>query len=317
MRPPAFNIAHEVAVHSKAQNSNKFWRLALPIVLANLVFHITLWFTHLWQPTTLFSFMSFLFIVKPYRTDRMKQVKSKDDDLIQKTLLLINKEFKYSPNKGISKSQFIESRLINNVDFLYSGNRLINIKHDKFSISNIKVSHPSAIEFNTPFFEGVLTRINIPLHYRSYVLIRPSLVLNKSEIPEVFKQLFRRHMPTDAKKVYSNHKEFDNSFEIYTDYPQDWQLGLQDSLLNQLLSLNKQLLEIMHREKKMSKYILFTEHSLLKKSPLEISIVNKQIYLGIRNMKLFNIPQDSNNSETHEIIEKSISIIQSLHSIQF
>jgi len=317
LRPPVFNIAHEVAAHSKTPNSNKFWRLALPIVLANLAFHITLWFTHVWQPITLLSFMSLLFIVKPYRTDRIKQVKSKDDDLIRNALLLMNKEFKYSPHKGISKSQFIESRLINNVDYLYSGNRLINIKQDKFSISNIKVSHPSAIEFNTPFFEGVLTKINIPLHYHTYLLIRPSLILNKSEIPEVFKKLFRRHMPTDAKRVYSNHKEFDKSFEIYTDYPQNWQLGLQDSVLDQLLSLNKQLLEIMHREKQMSKYILFTEHSLLKKSPLEISIVNKQIYLGIRNMKLFNIPQDANNFETNEIIEKSISIIQHLHSLQF
>lgn len=317
MRFSTFNITHEVAIHGKTQNSNIFWRLALPIVLANIVFHIILWITQLWQPIATLSFLSFFLIIKLYLDEGKKQVKHKEDHLIQKALVKVYSELKYSSSKGISKSKFTESRLINNVDFIYSGNRLVNIKSNKFSISNIKVSHPSAIEFNTPFFEGVLAKKQTSNHFNGYLIIRPSLILNKTEIPEVFQKLFRRHMPTDSIRVLSKHKEFDKCFEIYTDKPKSWELGLQETILHQLLSLNKQLLEIMHQEKLKSEYILFTEHSLLKKSPLEISIVNNQIYLGIRNMKLFNIPHDSTDSKTNNTIEKSISIIQTIHSLHF
>ena len=80
----------------------------------------------------------------------------------------------------------------------------------------------------------------------------------------------------------------------------------------QILKLKDQLMEIMQKEKESGKYIVFASHSLLNNSPLEVSIVKNNVFLGIRNMKLFNPSLVGNIKES---TNKSIEIIQMISHI--
>ena len=159
--------------------------------------------------------------------------------------------------------------------------------------------------------------MNFPFHCNGYIIIVPSLLIQESNIPEIFQKLYRRYVPKGAQRVYSGNKEFDDSFEIYTNCRADWEEGLKEQAYKQLLDLNHYFLDIIQKEKALGKPLLFTEHSLLQKSPLEISIIKNQLFIGIKNLKIFNTNNEQSEPDVSKTIIESIKTVQYLSSLQF
>ena len=317
LRPPAYTHANNVKKHSMAQDFTKTWSLALLFLFVNIVFHILLWYFNNWQPIAIISLFTFLILILPFQQEKEKKIINNEDYLIKDNLSTHIKNTKYSPNKYISRETFKNSMLLNNVDFQYSGKRLIEIKPQGFSLSNIKADHFSAKDFDTPIFDGAFLKMDFPFHCNGYIIIVPSLLIEESNIPEIFQKLYRRYVPKDAQRVYSENKEFNDSFEIYTNCQADWENGLKEKTYKQLLYLNHYFLDIIQKEKASGKPLLFTEHSLLQKSPLEISIIKNHLFIGVKNLKIFNVNNEQTEVEISKTINESIKTIQQLSSLQF
>jgi len=316
LQPPAYHIANTTVVKSKAQDYTKTWSLALSLVLVNVIFHLVLWHFNSWNPIALFSIVSFCLIKKAYVNDKSKIYLSRKDNLIYEMLLEHLESFKYSPNKYISYSSFVKSKLLNNVDYQYSGSQLLNNRSIGFSICNATVRPVSDNDFDTPFFHGVLAKKNITNNLQGVIIIRPVLKLNKSDIPIIFKKLFNRYLPNNVQRVYTENQSFDKIFEIHTNAVNSWKQNINEVMLSQFIMLNEKLLEIMKNEKEADEHILFTEHNLLKKSPLEISIVNNRMFFGIKNMKLFLGNQKPNEPISMVQIQKSLDLVKLIHSLK-
>ena len=317
LQAPAYNRTNIVKKQSKAHDFTKTWSLAALFLFVNIVFHILLWYFNNWQPIAIISFLTFFMLILPFQQEKEKKIVNNEDYLIKDNLLTQIKNAKYSPNKYITREIFKNSMLLNNVDFQYSGKRLIEIKPQGFSISNIKADHLSAKDFDTPIFEGAFLKMNFPFHCDGYIIIFPSLLIQESNIPEIFQKLYRRYVPNGAQRVYSENKEFDDSFEIFTNCQADWKKGLKAETYKQLLYLNHYFLDIIQKEKASGKHLLFTEHSLLQKSPLEISIIKNHLFIGIKNLKIFNVENEQTEIEISKTLNESIKIIQQLSSLQF
>ena len=316
LQAPAYTHANNVKKHSRIRDFIKTWSLALLFLLVNIVFHISLWYFNNWQPIAIISFLTFFILILPFQQEKEKKMINNEDYLIKDSLSTQIKNAKYSPNKYISRETFKKSMLLNNVDFQYSGKRLIEIKPQDFSISNIKADHLSAKDFDTPIFEGAFLKMDFPYHCNGYIIIFPSLLIQESNIPEIFQKLYRRYVPKGAQRVFSENKEFDDSFEIYTNCKANWEKGLKAETYKQLLYLNHYFLDIIKKEKASGKPLLFTEHSLLQKSPLEISIIKNQLFIGIKNLKFFNTNNEQSEPDVLKTIIESVKTIQYLSSLQ-
>jgi len=200
------------------------------------------------------------------------------------------------------ESDFICSKLYNNVTFRYSGSHLFQDESLNISISNVLVTHEISNQ-QAPIFEGVFAKVYCQSGIHNSFILKPAYSYKNQHLPEVFKKLFQRYIPDHYQVIQTTNKQFNQEFDIYAKAEN---LQLSDAFLQQILKIKGKLMEFMHQEKTSGRYAVFTSHSLLKNSPLEISITDNYIFIGIRNMKIFSPSLEKNMKES---TRKSIELI--------
>jgi len=295
-------------LHDKTRNLFWFRGLALFILLANIILHFLLLKMEIWNPMSLLSILLFLALIPFLKKNKHYHSQIWQNESIKKALNKISSTSQFYPDNHIPESEFIRSSLYNNVEFQYSGSHLFQDEALNIRISNIRISQEISSQ-HPPIFDGVFAKISIQSEAKHNFIMKPAYSYKNQYLPEIFKKLFQRYIPEDFSTITTSNEKFNAVFDVYA---QDKEGKLSPRLMLQILKLKDQLMEIMQKEKESGKYIVFASHSLLNNSPLEISIVKNNVFLGIRNMKLFNPSLVGNIKES---TNKSIEIIQMISHI--
>lgn len=288
----------------EAQSNKRLLGLAVFVVLVNILIHFELWYYQIWTPYALVSLLLFLFIWLKLQNEHHVII-SKKTKQIKKLLSSKFSISDYYANICIEQNDFINSRFYDNLTFNYEGNNLM--VGENWAASNIYVSQnlTKSKEIIT-VFDGIFAKFNSRSFVDGLLIIKPTTIPDKADIPEVLQNLIHRYFTPEVDGSATGNFEFDSKFEIFSNPP-----ALQTKLLSSKMIQNILVIE----EKLTHDFNIVSNCSSNKmiKPALEISFIQNHIYVGVRGLKLF-IDINNSSSEIYKA-QKCLEIIKLISKI--
>ena len=298
----------EIFKNSKAQSNKRILGLAVFITAINVLLHFGLWYFQSWSPLALVSLSLFFLVLFQYKKEHRLLLTQKNAQIIQ---LLTSSGFSAATHhikQKVFQKDFIRSRLYDDLPFIYKGDNLL--KTENWFMSNITVSKKLPKNKEAIIvFDGVFAKFKNQLSVNGAVAIKPQIIGDKTEIPEVLQNLMHRYFTPTVLNTFTGNKVFDKRFEVFS-YPPE----LQTKVLT--LSIINSILEI---ESKLNNCFNFggnaSDSYKNRKSALEISFVEGYIYIGIRGLKLFNSNENYNSICEPDKFQECIELFEMINQI--
>jgi len=288
---------------SRVQRNKKLLGLAVFIAAINILFYWGLLHFQVWGPFALLSLSLFFLVFFQFKKNQQLLHAQKNAHIIQ---LLVSAGFPtvtFHPNKKVYKKDFVKSGLYDKLPFIYTGNQLLRTQ--SWFISNITVSKRLAKNKEAVIlFDGVFAKFKNQLPIDGVLIIKPLMISDKTEIPEVLRRLMHRYFTATVSSVATGNSEFDKVFEVFSSSPELQTKVLNSSVINNILEL-KQKLQNNHGTNGKAPI-----NNRVKNPVLEISFVEDYTYVGIRGIKLFNSNGNHNNIDDADGFQKCIEFIK-------
>ena len=289
-----------IQIYNKTKTTNLFKisrahnHYALIGLVLIIIIQIGLWYSNLWHPIVLSSFLIFGFVWIKY-TKEFGDILSRTNKKL--LIQLINSNFNkisYYPNKHIFKNCFIVSELYDFSSFIFKGSNLI--KGDGWFFSNIQVSLPISKNNNyLTIFDGIFAKIKIQNNIGGSVIIKPLPVKDKTVIPEILQHLIHRYYTPRVNSSATGNIFFDERFQVFTSPGVTQNKIINEKLMKNVLAIDETI-----------NYYFGKEYT-----GMELSFINNYIYIGIKGIKLFS----TDGSFDAEVAQKYMEIIKQITNI--
>lgn len=277
--------------------------LVVLIAVINILFHLGLLQFQLWNSFAFLSLSLFFLVLFQFKKNQQKLRTQKNAQIKQ---LLVSSGFPSAThhiNKKVFQKDFIRSRLYDNLPFIYTGDNLL--RTENWFISNVTVSKRLAKNKEAIIvFDGVFAKFKNQFPIDGLLIIKPLMISDKTEIPEVLQRLMHRYFTANVLSVATQHSEFDKEFEVFSSSPELQAKVLNANVINNILEMKKKLQSCRITNEKSP------INNRVKNTVLEISFIKDYIYVGVRGVKLLGSNAKSNPIYDLERFQKYIELIK-------
>jgi len=221
--------------------------------------------------------------------------------------LLRYKPLDYHPMKVFDKSNLYPGSYDNFLgDDLFTG----TIEGRELSFSDLKVSRHSRNSanwnYNTILFKGIFVTATIPNMGESSFIVEPRSTAEpgKSLIVKAIRKLQPHRTEPSALTGYPT---FDSTFQLLTHNLGQTMQQLTVRRMELILALD---IEFDNLCLKYPQNELDPGVKPAEKITVALSVNNDQLYMGIRNVQLFDLPFDSNLTHSEVLFQKSVELIR-------
>jgi len=180
----------------------------------------------------------------------------------------------------------------------------------QLSFSDLEVTRHSRNNanwnYNTIIFKGILVTATLPELYNGSFVVEPRATSEPSKLL-IVKAIRKLQHQRTIPLVDSGNLIFDSSFQLLTHNLGETMQHLTEKRMNLILELAR---EFEHLCLKYQQNDLDLGVKLTEKITIALSANNNQLYLGIRNVHLFDLPFDSDLTHSEVLFQKSVELIR-------
>lgn len=213
----------------------------------------------------------------------------------------------YQPSKVFDKSNLFPGTYDNFFgDDLFTG----SVEGRQLSFSDLEVTRHSRNNanwnHNTYIFKGIFAIATISERYNGSFVIEPRSTSEPSKlliVKAIRKLQHQRAIPL----VDSGNSTFDSSFQLLTHNLGETMQHLTEKRMNLILELAREFENLCL---KYPQNDLDIEVKPAEKITIALSVNDNQLYLGIGNVHLFDLPFDSDLTHSEVLFQKSVELIR-------
>jgi len=158
---------------------------------------------------------------------------------------------------------------------------------------------------NTVIFKGILVNATLPEPCNGGFIVEPRPV-SEPDRPAIVK-IIRKFTPQRAEKpAKTGFKEFDDPFQLLT---LDLGISMQCLTVKRMELITGLRRELNELNEKYTQNEPYSIEKPTDKLMVSLSVYHDQLYLGIRNLHLFDLPFDSDLTESEGLFNKSVELI--------
>lgn len=235
-----------------------------------ILIQIGLWYSNLWHPIVLSSFLLFGFVWIKYTKEHDDQISVENKKILNQLITSNFNKVSFHPKKYILKKCFLESELYDFSSFIFKGSNLL--VGEGWFISNIQVSLPISKNNNQlTIFDGIFAKIETQSTIDGNVIIKPLPVKDKAAIPEILQHLIHRYYSPKVKSTTTGDITFDEKFEVFASSSTTQKSVVTKNAIKNILKIDETI-----------NYYFGKEYT-----GMELSYNNSKLYIGVKGIKLF------------------------------
>ena len=251
-----------------------------------IIIQIGLWYSNLWHPIFLSSFLLFGFVWIKYTKEHNDQISVENKKILNQLITSNFNKISYHPKKYILRKCFLESALYDFSPFIFKGSNLL--VGEGWFISNIQVSLPiSKNNDHLTIFDGIFAKIETQHIINGNVIIKPLPVKDKTVIPEILQHLIHRYYSPKVKSITTGDITFDEKFEIFASSNTIQSSVVTKNAIKSILKIDETIL-----------YYFGKEYT-----GMELSYINNKLYIGVKGIKLFRSDESCEAYEAQKYME--------------
>ena len=190
-------------------------------------------------------------------------------------------------------------------DDLFTG----TVEGRQLSFSDLEVTRHSRNNanwnYNTIIFKGILVEVTLPEMYEGGFVVEPHTVSEPSKLL-IVKAIRKLQHHRTIPLVDSGNSTFDSSFQLLTHDLGETMQHLTEKRMDLILELAREFENLC---------LKYPQNDLdpepkAGKITIAVSTNKNQLYLGIRNIHLFDLPFDSDLTHSEVLFQKSVETIR-------